>query len=191
MFNDYEVRIPDFHRDLVNAVCRHEVGHFYMAISCNFEASGIDVTFNGNGTYVGGAAVTIIRDSNQKIEHLIRGRIKVLMAGVVSEMLDVNGEVNVAEAIKLFDTTASSDKVKIDEHLHILRCIIEPQAKEDGEIKGVVDKLCGEIWSETIDLIQKNHNSILEVSEGISKEIIISSKNYHFDRASIEALLLT
>lgn len=89
------------HREIVDAVSRHEVGHFHMAISCGFEVSGIDIKFNGNGSFVGGAAITIIRDSKQEIQSVIRNRIKVLMAGVLSEMLDCNGEINVKEAVHL------------------------------------------------------------------------------------------
>lgn len=69
--------------------------------------------------------------------------------------------------------------------MHILRCIVEPQAKYDDKIKSTVEVLCSEIWGEAIGIIKCDYKLILECSERISKQVIISSKSYHFKRNDV------
>ncbi|MFH4559006.1 zinc metalloprotease [Vibrio diabolicus] len=180
MNEDFEMPINDANRPFVVDLCKHELGHYYMAKESGFGVHQLDVNFTSRDKFHGKAHITIYMTPNTTVEMLVSNRIKVLMAGVLAESLDENNKINNARAIEKLSINARSDKEKYEELLHLLRCIKFPHALTDELILKHNEDLCSELWNEVAIYIESIADKITSVANEISEKMKYASYDYSF-----------
>jgi hypothetical protein len=147
---------------------RHEFGHYIMARIVGFKTGEVSVVFKpllktASAGHVDLIFLRPVRSLEDAIKHS-RDRIKVAFAGVVAGEM-VNGVVDEQEAsFELENGGGKDDRTKAIEHLQFLRNALFPDSEEaaaDTELK----QLFGELWAETINIIQSEREIIEALAE--------------------------
>ncbi|MFH4887344.1 hypothetical protein WL047_23175 [Vibrio alginolyticus] len=185
MDEDFEMPINDANRPFLVELCKHELGHYYMAKSSGFGVNQLDVNFTSRDKFHGKAHITIYMTDNASVEMLLSSRIKVLMAGVLAESLDENNKIDNTLALEKLGVNARSDKEKYEELLNLLRCIRFPDAMTDELILKHNNDLCSELWNEVATYIESIAEKITSVANRVSEKMKYGSYNYSFSAAEL------
>lgn len=172
-------------REEIFNICRHELGHWYLAKHCDFDQQSIEIHIRGNGLY--GSSLSFPEPdlpTKNSILNFLNKRISVLIAGVVSEIH--KKEFSPEQKQKLYETTAKHDIEHTQILMHIARGIkfsgkISKETKEKQ--LGIIYNDC---WNNVESVIDKYFTEICFVAEKMTNKM--QQKNslyYKFEKSEL------
>ena len=152
-------------------VVRHEVGHWIAGEYHGFRSGSIEITMTKDGGHRGQAEIFPDSDlrSLELAQSYLRRRISVLYAGVLAESLGDDGKVNNGYANHELQTGGATNDFKgIRELVRVLRGMIHGPAVDEKTMTKQFERLTNEIWKETTELVETNHDLI----QGLTRVIM-------------------
>jgi len=176
-------------RQTVEAILRHEVGHHVIARRLGQEATNITLTvLDVGGNYDGGAWQPMQGfRSLAELETFLKKRVQVLLAGALSESLK-GGKIDEDAATGILSAGGIVDSSKANEFVAMLRGIRYCDAASSTKADEYQHSLWLELWRKTQELVEADHNLIVELAAEIAKTVVLGGKEYVFLREELDAL---
>ncbi len=151
------------HLARIKSVCRHEAGHLVIALHLGFEVHRLQVTFSAS-SHFGGAELqpwqSGVSDFVALEDYLLR-RVKVLLAGVIAEMMTNEGEFEEQSAFTSWNSgTGVVDYKAFMTLMHVLRNIKYPFTTIEQEANEQLKSIHHRLFQSSVQLI-KNHIGII------------------------------
>lgn len=180
--------------ELVVAVSKHELGHWFAAKEFGFNEDYIRILlrygYDGkiyHDAYAKSYPIADLSDLDSTYTYLTR-RIISLQSGVVSEFMNSStGEVDISAVEKAIKDTASNDYKQINELVYIARGIKFSgeisKKREQEQIQLVLD----ECWCKAVEIIYANISKITYMSRKMGDKLMASTNGVKFDKIELQA----
>ena len=167
-------KLPAAVRDRALQIAHHEMGHYIVARTLEFETGGVTLTVTMDLRHQGGASISLVRsiDSMDTMKEYLEARMMVLLAGAMAQTLpskpSATKRVNKAKATAILkgEQGAEQDYAKVRELQHLLRNITHPDTDPASgeriavELKAMTDRL----WLRTQKIIEDQAATIAELA---------------------------
>jgi len=182
--------------DLMVAVSRHELGHWFLAKEFGFDEDYIRILFQyGNdgkiypNAYAKSFPIADLPSIDSIYTYLTR-RIMCLQSGVIAEFIDAKtGDIDIPAVEKAIDSTASNDYKQINELVYIARGIrFAGDISKDHE-SAQIQEVLDECWYKALEIVNSNITQIVKMSNEMADELITSRNGIKFEFAQLKSLM--
>jgi hypothetical protein len=185
--------IPVYDQDRVKKVCRHEIGHSFVAKTLLFKTNGVRVRFQPGNGHIGQAEIEpwtpYLTDLNHVKTYLER-RVQVLYAGVIAESMDRDGNYNGAYAVNEWERGgAINDHAKIRELVQVLRNIVHPETTDTCGIQSQLTALNTELVEKSATIIHEHIELIYSIGDFLFTRIQNYNEYYTLTDQEIDDLI--
>ncbi|MBS0368910.1 MAG: hypothetical protein JSS57_06905 [Proteobacteria bacterium] len=172
-------------------VIKHEVGHWVVAKFLGFRIGDIQIEILSDRRSLWHTATTKIQpepDINNldSLLKYIEDRVCILFAGVISQVLD-KPNTNEETAANLLDTCGADDNGKIKDLLFISRGITYSGSILESNKIDHINAIQSQYWKKANELVRKNANTILFISEKIASVVDSRNKRYLFRQEELSS----
>ncbi len=149
-------------------MCRHEAGHYLVAMKLGFGGLGITVEVNQDGSLRGGAEKSPARSvvGNDQIVKYLKDRIAVLYAGAIAQC-SKRGQVDAAALEQSLKTNSAGDYAKLCELLALLRNITHSETTSVADQRQELTALDSELRTYSSSTVDEVEDALDEVEESL------------------------
>ena len=187
------MRIGAVDRDRILKICRHELGHFFVAKKLGFKTTNLTFTFHKFKGHLGGAGLEPNKPGIETIEDIINYlelRIVILYAGVISEATDNHGNYDSNYALNQWHKDGGmQDHAKIRELTFLLRGILHPETTDNVLIQNQLDSIDTGLIQRSGEIVIENIEVIYDAAYELSSKIILFETPYNFTDQEVTELL--
>jgi hypothetical protein len=169
--------IPEILRPRAQALAQHEFGHFITALVLGFEVIDVSLQIQMLGDHRGKSRSKqdIRCESVYAIQHYIRSRVAILLAGAAAEAINCStyqiDQARAANILSTGETGAETDYATAKELLQLLYNILPIQKSPSTGRPATAPDLLNEIWKQTLKLVTMNARPICELASTLVNRI--------------------
>ena len=170
-------KLPAAVRDRALQIAHHEMGHYIVARTLEFETGGVTLTVTMDLRHQGGASISLVRPiaSMDTMKEYLEARMMVLLAGAMAQTLpskpSATKRVDKAKATAILkgEQGAEQDYAKVRELQHLLRNITYPDTdpasseRIASQLKTITDR----VWIKTQTIIEDQAATISELAAAL------------------------
>jgi len=176
-------------RERVSKICRHELGHFFVAQQLGFKTNDLNLVFQRFQGHKGAAGLEPNLPGILEITDIINyleSRIMILFAGVIAEAINSEGKYDNDYALHQWRNDGGvQDHAKIRELVFLLRGIKHPNTVDNEEIQAQLNEIDQNLIQRTGELILLNIELIHQVAGQMADRIKMYETPYTFSNAEI------